>query len=267
MRLDIYTQDCGINNNDCNFDILTYKCNLVKYGYNLIRCPFISSILATHYKMTDNHYNRKFILSPIEDYAIVEDTRLLIPFIQNYQIGFMNKDYRIVVDPTFDRIDGEILEPCDVMRVARVFSHGYPGSGKTVRAYTSYNWGVMDSNGQLIIDTEYMDITISDTRSLFTLHSRGHGYCVVNRTGKTIIPYGKYHYITGFWRGFCRVAKQEYTPGCLPIQKWGIVDEYGNEVIPVEYDDIWNFYGKNNLKEVTMVKDHKKLSFVFPEYK
>ena len=27
--------------------------------------------------------------------------------------------------------------------------------------------------------------------------------------------------------------------------KWGIINEQGEEVLPVEYDDVWGFYGKD----------------------
>ena len=36
--------------------------------------------------------------------------------------------------------------------------------------------------------------------------------------------------------------------------KWGIINEEGEEVLPVEYDDIWNFLGKNRFS-TKVVKD------------
>ena len=30
-----------------------------------------------------------------------------------------------------------------------------------------------------------------------------------------------------------------------PKYKWGIINEKGEEVLPVTYDNIWNFFGKN----------------------
>lgn len=97
-----------------------------------------------------------------------------------------------------------------------------------------------------------------------------------------IVPFGKYAWIDGFDCGLARVrtaGRTTYTKHILamfedgdldrPIvgqeniqsavqkalkehpeqfAKWGIIDEEGNEVLPVEYDEVWNFYGKNKLK-------------------
>ena len=46
--------------------------------------------------------------------------------------------------------------------------------------------------------------------------------------------------------------------------KWGLIDENGKEVLPVEYDNIWTFYGKN--RTTTRVeKDNFAQSIVLAE--
>lgn len=94
-----------------------------------------------------------------------------------------------------------------------------------------------------------------------------------------IVPFGKYGWIDGFDNGLARVrtaGRTTYTKHILamfedgdldrPIvgqeniqkavqqalkehpeqfAKWGIINTQGEEVLPVEYDEVWNFYGKN----------------------
>lgn len=102
---------------------------------------------------------------------------------------------------------------------------------------------------------------------------------VVDNSGKEIVPFGKYAWIDKFEKGLCRVrsgGKTLYTKNISGIwteqgslildpqdinnivkedqkqnpsqfAKWGIINEQGEEVLPVEYDEVWNFYGKNRL--------------------
>jgi hypothetical protein len=68
-------------------------------------------------------------------------------------------------------------------------------------------------------------------------------YGVIDLNGNVIVPFGRYDYIDGFDRGFARVLVNIPTsPGS---RKCGIINEQGEEVLPVEYDNIWNFYGKD----------------------
>ena len=101
---------------------------------------------------------------------------------------------------------------------------------------------------------------------------------VADSEGNEIVPFGKYGWIDGFDHGLARVR----TSGKLyrsrakavaiitnsqnvitdPVEiaqekdnerelhperfaKWGIINERGEEVLPVVYDNIWNFLGKN----------------------
>ena len=71
-------------------------------------------------------------------------------------------------------------------------------------------------------------------------------YSVIDDNGMTIIPYGKYDWIDEYQYGFARVKIGKETNGKKNANiKWGIIDELGVEVIPVIYDNIWNFYGTN----------------------
>ena len=109
--------------------------------------------------------------------------------------------------------------------------------------------------------------------------------------GNIIVPYGKYAWIDGFDQGLARVRTEgqiTYTKNIGAIYsineesrfeevttdpelihqiiiedkqerpevfaKWGIINEKGEEVLPVEYDEIWKFLGKN-LSSTKVVKD------------
>lgn len=58
----------------------------------------------------------------------------------------------------------------------------------------------------------------------------------------------------GFTNGYARVCKNE---------KWGIINEKGEVVLPLEYNSIWKFYGKPELQSTKVVKDSKIDYFVF----
>ena len=84
-----------------------------------------------------------------------------------------------------------------------------------------------------------------------------------------IVPFGKYAWISPFDSGLARVrshgfygkllmvvylegneirgedAINEYVKKNDPYAKWGIINEKGEEVLPVEYNEVWNFYAKN----------------------
>lgn len=102
---------------------------------------------------------------------------------------------------------------------------------------------------------------------------------VLDHEGNEIVPFGKYGWIDGFDQGLARVRTQgnsgrvANTVAIIDLEsdkakvvegrenledfikldrakhpetyaKWGIINERGEEVLPVEYDDVWNFFGK-----------------------
>lgn len=75
-----------------------------------------------------------------------------------------------------------------------------------------------------------------------------HGeWCVKDINDNVIVPFGKYTWIDNFDSGLARVHTGNYADILLHkgTVKWGIINEKGEEVLPVEYDDIWNFKNKN----------------------
>ena len=106
-------------------------------------------------------------------------------------------------------------------------------------------------------------------------------WAVLDNEGNFIVPFGKYGWIDGFDSGLARVRTNKesgkagndalmvlgfFTDDPIVVEgrknvqnyynndklahpekyaKWGIINEKGEEVLPVIYDDVWNFYGKN----------------------
>lgn len=80
------------------------------------------------------------------------------------------------------------------------------------------------------------------SKSLFTVQ-KDNKYGVLNLDGSQLIPYGKYDWIDGFDKGLARVLFRNQ--GSVGKALWGILNDKGEEVMHVEYDEIWSFYGKN----------------------
>ena len=113
------------------------------------------------------------------------------------------------------------------------------------------------------------------------VENKAYQWAVIDNLGSFVVPFGKYGWIDGFDSGLARVRthKELGRPGFAEalildvttdnpqiiegkenIQrfydsdrikhpekyaKWGIINEKGEEVLPVIYDNIWNFFGKN----------------------
>ena len=80
-----------------------------------------------------------------------------------------------------------------------------------------------------------------------------YDWAVLNENGEEIVPWGKYQWIEGYDNGLSRVFTNVKNDDTW-IKKWGIINETGVEVLPVEYDNVWNFYHKNRIT-TTVEKD------------
>lgn len=119
-----------------------------------------------------------------------------------------------------------------------------------------------------IVEKTYGEVTVVERSD--------YKWAVIDNKGNEIVPFGKYGWIDGFDKGLARVRTPKdpgYTKNIAVIfgekgiitdpqeikntinedkrknphnyAKWGIINEKGEEVLPCEYDEIWNFVGKN----------------------
>ena len=85
-------------------------------------------------------------------------------------------------------------------------------------------------------------------KKIYTVQDKNFGYAVLNTDGTEVVPFGKYSWIDGFDKGLARVRIGNVTNGQNENgNKWGLIDENGREILPLEYDCIWTFYGKKRV--------------------
>lgn len=194
----------------------------------------------------ENGYKDAKILVPASSFKLESDSRLLIPFTSFDKIGFMNRQGEVIVKPQYAMYYGDCYSPTDLVKVAVDDIFGFPKSNNQVRCYTSPLYGLMNYKGEIVLDTMYrwLDLAIG-CGNLVTVQNKELKYGVIDLNGNVIVPFGRYDYIDGFDKGFARVIVRKQTNGQIgPNGKWGVIDEQGKEVLPAEYDNIWNFYGK-----------------------
>ena len=127
-------------------------------------------------------------------------------------------------------------------------------------AYSRPVYGLIDYAGKLIFETKYFSIAPAiGNKRLFTVQDMHYGYAVLDVDGREIVPFGKYAWIDGYDNGLARVKSNCTTNGvCNNGSKWGLIDETGHEVLPLEYDCIWNFYGKKRISTKAVYGDTAK---------
>lgn len=117
----------------------------------------------------------------------------------------------------------------------------------------------------------------------------------VMKLGDFVVPFGKYGWIDGFEKGYARVrtagkttntkhivgivdletgtciegqenidnaVKRDFIEHPESYEKWGIIDENGKEVLPVEYDSVWKFLGKGR-NSTKIIKNGIEQEFYF----
>lgn len=182
-------------------------------------------------------------LVPATSYNLCQDTRLLIPFVEYGKIGFADNAGTIIVEPKYTMCHGDIYQSDDIMKVALIYTYGFPRKSGEVTTYHRLVYGLINYQGVEIIKPMYLFLlpSVGGTRLLSVADLR-YQYAVLNLQGEEVIPFGRYTWIDGFSGGLTRVIRYDKE---LKKEKWGIINEKGEEVLPVEYDKIWNFYDKN----------------------
>ena len=178
----------------------------------------------------------KSVLVPASQYNLSSDQRILIPFEQYGKFGFMNRNAEIVVEPICDFVGGNFYAETDQI-VVGVLKHRVFPNGTEPKLYSKLALGVMDVTGSLILDTDYARILFSDDRQYITVQTYEYtGFIVYSNKGDVVIAEKEYDWIDGFWKGFARVKRNG---------KFGVIDTKNQIVLPIEYYNIWNFYGKD----------------------
>lgn len=194
-----------------------------------------------------NQYTK--ILVPASSYNMPDDNRLLIPFTRGDKIGFVNKEGGIVVKPQFTMYYGDCYDESDNIRVAVDNLYGYPRSGGKVATYKRPMYGLINYKGETIFEPSFYSLLPAiGNKKLYTVQNNNFEYAVLNIDGTVVVPFGKYSWIDGFDNGLARVKIGKVTNGQKDNgNKWGLINENGKEVLPLEYDDIWTFYGKKRV--------------------
>ncbi len=194
-------------------------------------------------KMEINNHTK--ILVPASSYSFKDDRRILIPFTSGEKIGFMNQNQEIVVQPRYMMYYGDCYCSQDYIKVALDTQYGFARKNGTVTAYHRPVYGLIDYQGKVIFEPIYYNLLVADNKELVTVN-HNYKYAVLDLNGKEIVPFGKYTWIDGFDNGLARVKVGQHINSLAESgSKWGIINEKGEEVLPVEYDSIWNFYGKH----------------------
>lgn len=182
------------------------------------------------------------IIVNVKDYNMSQEERLLVPFIarhnnkgQSNKTGLLNRNGEVVLEPLFDTILDDCYSYNDIIRVGSLFPYGYSRKSGGVTCYVRYKYKAMKANGEFITDMQFETIIKSTDNRFITVQDQEKGYAVLDRKGTIVVPFGKY-WIDGFDHGLARVCQNG---------KWGIINTKGEEVLPLVYDQIWNFYGKN----------------------
>jgi hypothetical protein len=133
---------------------------------------------------------------------------------------------------------------------------------------------------------------------VIVVQHKDYQWGVIDTKGRVIVPFGKYGWIDGFDHGLARVRTHKHSGrvGCTiaiienlfdidsrtiegkeniqhfydndrtkhpeKYAKWGIINEEGEEVLPVIYDDVWNFFGKDRYStRVELNGEYKEVYF------
>ena len=178
-----------------------------------------------------------------------DDNRLLIPFTSGDKIGFVTKEGSIVVKPQFTMYYGDCYDESDNIRVAVDNLYGYTRSGGKVATYKRPMYGLINYKGETIFEPSFYSLLPAiGNKKLYTVQNNNFEYAVLNIDGTIVVPFGKYSWIDGFDNGLARVKIGKVANGQKDNgNKWGLINENGKEVLPLEYDDIWTFYGKKRV--------------------
>lgn len=203
-----------------------------------------------------------WIVADASSYKFESDSRSVIPFVSGLKWGAMNGTGEVIIEPKYDFVINDPLTNSGFIRVGIIHFSKTNYMPKDSAPHYKYVVGLFDSFGKQILDIQYAGLIISQDGRLITVRNLEGLYGVMNVEGSIIVPFGKYSYIDGFDKGLARVKIGNLTNGVVNSEnKWGLINDKGEEVLPVEYDNIWKFYGKNRFS--TRVEKGESSSMVY----
>lgn len=123
---------------------------------------------------------------------------------------------------------------------------------------TDYKWGVKDINGKEIVPVGKYDWIDGFDHGLARVRTSGNiGYTqntvlsIDSETGEVVTGRDA---LTAFEEKNRKAHPEQYA-------KWGIINENGEEVLPLEYDSVWNFLNKDRLSTKAVKQGHEKEIF------
>ena len=107
-----------------------------------------------------------------------------------------------------------------------------------------------------VIDYDWRDYETGETEKVISVLGKCTDYgCYYlassNSNHKVYVPIHRYSFIDHFGGAYSRVNIEDKTTG---KKKWGIINWYGKEVVPVIYDEIWKFFGKD-IQNVKLIQN------------
>lgn len=200
------------------------------------------------------YFNGKYVISnndrvlmPFSVADTLNDNRVLIPFMTpSHKMGMMNHIGEVVIKPEYDKICNDVYRESDVIVVGKLHPYGFIKKNGGVDSRVDYRYGVIDIHGDVVLELGFRYIFLGLGCDRITVVSDS-GFCVCDTKGNTIVPYGKYKYIDGFDKGLARVKNDD--------KQWGIINVNGEEVLPLVFNKIWNFYRKNRLSTYVESKE------------
>lgn len=141
---------------------------------------------------------------------------LLIPFVEDDKIGFINKLGETVVEPKYDEVSGDMRSEDSFVSVCK-----------------DKVWNVINYQGKELLDNKVTSIIKPGYDCpLATIQNQKESQ-VINVLTNAVLVNGEYDYIGGFRYGFARVRKNGL---------WGIINDQGQLVVEPQYTDMYRFY-------------------------
>lgn len=171
----------------------------------------------------------------LEASSLQEDKRFLIPVKYQDKYGFINHMAQIVVQPIYDEFNKyDLAKSSSDMSLIRVARKTYLVDYNLMCTYEDEPvWGVINAKGEKVLQLLYRSVDINDKNDVFSVQQIRPFYKwgVRGLYNKEIIPFGKFHNISSFVKGFARIN----------YENKAIIDLQGNVIIPEGlFDNIWH---------------------------